>query len=152
MPTSHRLAGPLTLRVHRGGSYTNTDDRHTTVLLVCHRTVSRAQTTCCPPILLVRVLRTRSMALWLEVAAACRQFDVGHKGYITARELKYVFVSCMGYKPTKVSDKRCSRGCDAGGGRSGQRQDPAKMRPFDELTRAATDGKLHFNSWRSITC
>lgn len=41
-----------------------------------------------------------------EVLDACALMDQGRKGYISARELKYVFVSCMGFKPSKVSSSK----------------------------------------------
>jgi len=37
-----------------------------------------------------------------DVHEACMLVDQGRKGYITARELKYVFVACMGFKPSKL--------------------------------------------------
>jgi hypothetical protein len=53
------------------------------------------------------VVRSR-VSLRREVEEACRTFDQGRKGYITSRELKYIFVSCMGYKPTKVRPSRAT--------------------------------------------
>jgi hypothetical protein len=41
-------------------------------------------------------------SLAAEVAEACRACDDARKGYLSKRELKYVFVSCMGIKPSKV--------------------------------------------------
>ena len=41
-----------------------------------------------------------------EVLESCALMDQGRKGSISARELKYGFVSCMGFKPSKVSSSK----------------------------------------------
>jgi hypothetical protein len=49
-----------------------------------------------------------SSALVREVLSGCRLGDPERRGYLTPREIKYVFVACVGYKPTKVRKEQAS--------------------------------------------